>query len=137
MFIKDKIFQVGFSLYSESHYCRDFYKKYKGRQWIETRKTIIDTLQRVFLVQQTSLIDVIKYSQEDGVGIFKYDFKIAGSNFSPKSSGNRVVFFLCNNTGRIEILLVYGKNHCDKKCSETSWILNEIKNNFPEYKKYS
>lgn len=136
MFIKDLFFQVEFSSYAESHFCREFYRKYKGKQWLETQKTIIDTLQRAFLVQQTSLIDTLKYSQEDDIGIFKYDFKIAGTNESPKSSGNRVIFSLCNKTGNIKILLVYGKNHCSKKCSETQWIFEHIKNNFPEYKKY-
>jgi len=127
MFIKDLFFKVEFSSYSESHFCREFYKKYKGKRWLETQKTIIDTLQRAFLVQQTSLIDTLKYSQDDGIGIFKYDFKIAGTN---------VIFSLCNKTGNIKILLVYGKNHCGKKCSETQWILEQIKSNFPEYKKY-
>lgn len=122
MFIKDLFFKVEFSSYSETHYCREFYKKYKGKQWLETQKTIIDTLQRAFLVQQTSLI-------EDDIGIFKYDFKIAGTNESPKSSGNRAIFSLCNKTGNIKILLVYGRNHCGKKCSETQWVLEHIKNN--------
>lgn len=136
MFIKDLFFQVEFSSYAETHFCKDFYKKYKGRQWLETRKTIIDTLQRAFLVQQTSLIDILKYSQEDNIGIFKFDFKIAGTNFSPKTSGNRVIFSLCNNTGKINVLLVYGKIHCDKRRSETQWIFEHVKENFPEYKKY-
>lgn len=136
MFIKDLSFQVEFSDYSETHFCKDFYKKYKGKQWVETKRTIKDTLQRVFLVQQTNLIDVLHYSQEDNIGIFKFDFKIAGTNVSPKSSGNRAIFALCNNTGFIEILLIYGKGHCDKKRSETQWLNEEIKNNFPKYKKY-
>ncbi|PIZ76190.1 hypothetical protein COY05_02290 [Candidatus Peregrinibacteria bacterium CG_4_10_14_0_2_um_filter_38_24] len=136
MFIKDLFFQVEFSQHAETHFCREFYKKYKGKQWVETRRTILDTLGRAFLVQQTSLIDVLKYSREDNVGIFKYDFKVAGTNVSPKSSGNRAIFFLCNNTASIKILLVYSKNNCDKKCPETQWIIEHIKNNFPEYKKY-
>ncbi|MBI5152810.1 hypothetical protein HZA39_04710 [Candidatus Peregrinibacteria bacterium] len=136
MFIKDLFFQVDFSSYAETHFCKDFYKKYKGKQWVETKRTITDTLQRAFLVQQTSLIDALSYSQEDNIGIFKFDFKIAGTNFSPKTSGNRVIFSLCNNTGKINILLVYGKTHCDKKHSETQWIFEHVKGNFPEYRKY-
>jgi hypothetical protein len=135
MYIKNLSFQVEFSSYAESHFCRDFYKKYRGRMWIETKKTITDTLQRAFLVQQTSLIDVLKYSQEDNIGIFKFDFKVAGTPVSPKTSGNRAVFYLCNNTGKINILLVYGKDHCDKRHSETQWVLEQIKANFPEYRK--
>jgi len=77
-----------------------------------------------------------RYFQEDEIGIFKYDFKIAGTNFSPKSSCNRVIFSLNNNTGIIQILLVYGKDHCDKMHSENQWIFEHIKANFPEYKKY-
>jgi hypothetical protein len=136
MFIKNLSFRVEFSSYSENHFCREFYRKYKGKQWVETKRTIVDTLERAFLVQQTKLIDVLKYSQENDIGIFKYDFKVAGTNVSPKSSGNRAVFSLCNNTGIIKILLVYGKNNCDKKHNETQWIFEQIKTNFPEYKKY-
>jgi len=43
---------------------------------------------------------------------------------------------LCNNTGNIKILLVYGKTHCGKRHTETQWIFEHIKGNFPEYKKY-
>jgi hypothetical protein len=136
MFIKDLSYQVEFSAYCERHYCEDFLKRYKPRQWLETKKTIIDTLQRAFMVQQTSLIDLLKYSQEDNIGIFKFDFKVAGTQFSPKTSGNRAIFSLCNNTGKINILLVYCQDHCDKKHTETQWIFEHVKANFPEYRKY-
>ena len=136
MFIKNLTFQVIFSTYAESHFCKDFYKKYKGKQWVETKRTIIDTLERAFLVQQTSLIDLLAYSKDDDIGLFKFDFKVAGTKTSPKGSGNRVIFSLCNNTSKINILLVYGKNHCSKKQSENQWIYERIKQNFPKYKKY-
>lgn len=136
MFIKDLAFSVEFSSYAESHFCKDFYKKYKGRAWIETRKTIIETLRRAFMVQQTALIDCLKYSQEDSIGIFKFDFKVAGTPFSPKSAGNRAIFSLCNNTGVIRILLVYGKDHCGKKQSETQWVLEQVKAGFRELRGY-
>lgn len=136
MFIKNLSFQVEFSGYAESHFCKEFLKKYKPKQWIETKKTIVDTLERSFAFQQTALIDNLKFSQEDGVGIFKLDFRVAGTNESPKGSGNRAIFSLSNTTGRIEILLVYGKNHCHKKNAETPWILEQVKAAFPEYKKY-
>jgi len=136
MFIKDLCYQIEFSRYCEKHFCKDFLRKYKPKQWLETKRTIIDTLQRAYSFQNTNLIDNLKFWGEDGVGIFKLDFRVAGTNFSPKVSGNRVVFFLYNNTGKINILLVYGKDHCSKKHSETQWILECIKENFPEYRKY-
>lgn len=135
MFIKDRIFQVEFSTYCERYFCKDFLKKYKAKQWIETKKTIISTLERAAAFQQTTLIDNLKFSQEENIGIFKLDFRVAGTNFSPKTSGNRAIFSLCNKTGNIKILLVYGKDHCDKKHSETQWIFEHIKTNFPELKK--
>ncbi len=134
MFIKDLFFRVEFAFYSERHYCKDFLKKYKEKKWLETKKTIIATLERAFTFQNTSLIDNLKFCQENGIGVFKLDFRVAGTNCSPKTSGNRVIFSLCNNTGNIEILLVYEKTDCDKKHSETKWIFEQIKTNFPEYK---
>jgi len=127
MFIKDLFFQVEFSTYCERHFCKDFLRKYKPKQWSETKKTIINTLERAYDFQNTKLIDNLKFSQEENIGIFKLDFRVVGTNFSPKNSGNRAIFSLCNNTGKINILLIYGKNHCAKNQSETQWILNHIK----------
>lgn len=134
MYIKDVTFRVEFSVYSEKHFCKEFLKKYKAKKWIETRKTIIATLKRAHAFQQTNLIDVINFSQEQGIGIFKLDFAVAGTNTSPKASGNRTIFSLSNKTGEIKILLAYGKNHCPKKQSETQWIAKQVKKNFPEYR---
>jgi hypothetical protein len=135
MFIKDINFKVEFSSFAESHFCKDFSKKYKSKTWSITYQSITDILKRAFDLQQTNLIDNIKFSRKEDSGIFKLDFRVAGTNISPKASGNKVVFSLCNNSGNINILLVYGKDHCTKKQSETRWILENIKNNFPEYKK--
>jgi hypothetical protein len=134
MFIKDMPFKVEFSSYSERHFCKDFIKKYKAKQWIETQKTIVATLERAYSFQEKALIDNIKFSLEHDMGIFKLDFRVAGTKTSPKGSGNRVIFYLCNSSSEIKILLVYGKNHCKKGQSETSWILEKIKDNYPEYK---
>lgn len=133
MYIKDTRFYVEFSKYAERYFCKNFLKKYKTKKWVETRKTIVTTLERAFAFQKTSLIDNIK-SREGKIGIFKLDFRVAGTNSSPKKSGNRVIFHLCNTTSKITIILVYGKDNCSKQQSETQWILEHVKNNFPEYK---
>lgn len=134
MYINDLDFIVEFSSYAEKHFCKDFLKKYKNKQWIITKQSINDILEKACGFQQTGLIDLIRFSQDDNRGIFKLDFRVAGTNFSPKASGNRVIFFLSNKSGEIEVLLVYGKDHCKKGQSETQWILEHVKNNFPEYK---
>jgi len=135
MFIKNLFFKVEFAAYCERHFCKDFLRKYKSKGWSETKEAIGSTLERAFLMQDTSRIDLLKYSNEEDAGIFKYDFKVAGTPFSPKSSGNRAIFHLSNSTGKTTILLVYGKDHCGKGQAETQWILDEIKKAFPEYKK--
>lgn len=135
MFIKDLFFKVDFSPYCERHFCKDFLRKYRPTAWSETKEAIQSTLERAFLMQNTSRIDLLNYSSEEDSGIFKYDFKVAGTPFSPKSSGNRAIFYLSNSTGKITILIVYGKDHCGKGQSETQWILDQIKTAFPEYKK--
>lgn len=134
MFIKDVKFYVVFSKYAEKHFCKDFLKKYKTKKWSETRKTIEATLERSCAFSKTSLIDMIKFSPEKNAGIFKLDFRVAGTDVSPKGSGNRVVFHLCNITSKVTVLLVYSKNHCQKGQSETQWLLEHVKNNFPEYR---
>lgn len=135
MFIDDKDFTVEFSPYSKRHFCKEFLKNYKPKKWLQTTKTLVRTLERSFAFQRTALVDNIKFSPEDDLGIFKLDFRIAGTNTSPKKSGNRLIFALCNKSGKIEVLIVYGKGHCRKGQSETQWILEHIKANFPQYKK--
>ncbi|MFA5792488.1 MAG: hypothetical protein WC897_01300 [Candidatus Gracilibacteria bacterium] len=135
-FIKDAKFKVEFSAYAETHFCKKFYKRYKEKKWIATRNTIEETLERAQEVEKTTLISVIKFHSEDDAGIFKLDFRIAGTNQSPHSSGNRAIFLLSNNLETVKILLVYGKEDLPKNQQETAWILDQIKQNFPEYKKY-
>lgn len=135
MFIRNQTFQVCFSFYAEKHFCKIFSKKY-GVKWLHTRRTIQFALERIYELQKKSSIDLLSYSQEAGIGIFKFDFRVAGTDISPKAAGNRAIFSLNNNTAQIEILLVYAKTHCDKKHSETQWIYDHIKKNFPELKKY-
>jgi len=134
MYIKDLNFRVEFSSYAERHFCKDFLKKYKTKIWLNTKQTINDILEKAHGYQKTNLIDLVKFSQDKEIGIFKLDFRVSGTKTSPKSSGNRVIFALCNNSEEIQILLVYGKGHCNKKQSETQCFLEQIKNNFPEYK---
>lgn len=125
MFIKNQSFRVDFSYYAENHFCKMFSKKYKWK-WIHTRRTIQFALERIYELQRKSSIDLLSYSQAEDGGIFKFDFRIAGTNLSPKTAGNRAIFALNNKTAKIDILLVYAKTHCDEKHSETQWIYEHI-----------
>ena len=135
MFIKDCHFLVILSSYAKSHFCKYFSKKYSQEQWNITWENIKNSLERSYLYQNKTSFSVINFSQEKSGGIFKLEFRVAGTKFSTKTSGNRVVFFLDNEKELIEILLVYGKTHAAKQ-NETQWIKEQIKANFLKYKKY-
>ncbi len=75
MFIKDVDFKVKFSSFAERYFCKDFLKKYKSKIWSITYQSIIDVLNKSFGVQKTGLIDNIKFSQEEDLGIFRLDFR--------------------------------------------------------------
>lgn len=128
------LFNVSFKSYAESHYKKDFEKKYKGTQWVRTENSIFEDLKRLRIstntTQRSSQIDQLKY--KDNFWLFKYDFRIAGTNESTKASGNRIVGFIDCKINKIEILLIYNKTHLPKNKSETSFIEDTLKETYPE-----
>lgn len=80
--------------------------------------------------QQSSQIDQLKHKDE--YWLFKYDFRIAGTNQSTRSSGNRIVGFITNNENTLEILLIYNKTDLPKNKKETQYIEDTISENYQE-----
>ena len=113
---------------------KDFEKKYEGKQWDYTLKSIIQDLSRLRMENNTTQlsqqIDELKCI--DNEYIAKYDFKIAQTNVSTKSSGNRCIIYINNEKHIIEILMIYNKTHLPKNKDETKYIMDEIKNNFDD-----
>ncbi len=128
MFIKDIDFQVSFSDFSEKHYKKRFKKKYP-KEWEITEKAIIESLKRVYRLKETNRLDCIKFCEP--LGLFKFDFAVAGTQKSPKKSGNRIILFLDNEKENIDILLIYHKDDLEKRRSETEAWKHLIKNHFP------
>lgn len=128
MFIKDVDFHVTFSDFSEKHYKKRFHKKYKT-EWKITEKAIIESLKRLYRLKDTNRLDCINFYEP--YGLFKFDFTVAGTQKSPKKSGNRIILFLDNEKEHINILLVYHKDDLEKRRSETEAWKYLIKNNFP------
>lgn len=128
----DKSFSVIFSSYAEKHYLNEFRKKYKGKIWNFTEDSIIEDLSRLRIknntTQESSQIDEFNY--DNGEWLVKYDFKIAGTNKSPKSSGNRCVLYINNEKDIIKVLLIYAKTNLPKNKNETKFIMDELKNNY-------
>ena len=128
------LFDVSYREYAKSHFQKEFQKKYKGKQWEKTESSVFEDLKRLRKVnnttQQSSQIDELKHKDE--YWLFKYDFRIAGTNQSTKSSGNRIIGFIDNKQNKIEILLIYNKTDLPKNKAETQYIFDVISENYPE-----
>lgn len=128
------LFNVTFSDYSKSHYKKEFEKKYKGKIWEKTESSILEDLKRLRIqnntTQKSSQIDQLNHKGE--YWLFKYDFKIAGTNESPKTSGNRIIGLIDNKFNAIKILLIYAKTDLPKNKGEKAFGDEIIKNIYPE-----
>ncbi|OIP86648.1 hypothetical protein CO009_01895 [Candidatus Shapirobacteria bacterium CG_4_8_14_3_um_filter_35_11] len=121
--------------FAQRHYIHSFAKKYKGKQWDITLKAIREMLSRYdnFVnanISTSSKIDFICHC--NGYSIVKVDFKIAGSNVSAKSSGNRVVAAVDTVKKIIKILLVYSKNDISPPNETAKWK-NMVTDYYPEF----
>lgn len=131
-------FLVSYRDYARTHFRKEFEKNYKGKQWEKTENSFYEDLRRIRMpnntTQKSMQIDQLKY--KDNYWIFKYDFRIAGTNQSTKSSGNRIVGFIDYKSNKLEILLIYGKNDLPKNMGETAFIEQTTKNVYPDVAKY-
>jgi len=127
----NELFSVTFVDFATRHYLKDFKKKYKGKQWDYTELSIIQDLRRLRVennkTQFSAQIDELKYC--DNEYLAKYDFKIALTKESTKSSGNRCVLYINNTKNIIKILMIYSKTHLPKNKNETRFIMDEIESN--------
>ena len=118
--------------YAKKHFIKWFKKKYTESIWNETFSTIEDMLRRIDLFVTTSKVEKIHCS--NFWYIAKCEFKIVGSNESPKTSWNRIIIYVNQEQQAVLILLVYSKTDI-WSYNETSWWQKEIKNNYPEISK--
>ena len=129
------LFRVEFNTYSERNFLKKLKKKYPDKVWEVTIDSIIQDLSRIRTadsdLQKTQQVDELWH--KDDFWIFKYDFRIAGTNSSAKKSGNRIVAFLNLSKNIIDIILIYDKNYLPKNKKETVFIAEVIKKEFPNY----
>ena len=132
--VSSVLFNVTYKEYAKSHFLKEFEKKYKGKQWEKTESSIFEDLKRLRVenntTQQSSQIDQLKHKNQ--YWLFKYDFRIAGTNQSTKSSGNRIVGFIDNKENKLEILLIYNKTNLPKNKKETQYIEDTVSENYRE-----
>ena len=135
LFNDDNLFVVKFSNYANRHYLKRFEKDYKGRQWDITAESIFQDMARIKTsdsdLQRTQQVDELWH--KDSYWIFKYDFRVALTKESTKSSGNRCVTFLDNASNTIEILVIFGKGDLPKNIGEQAFIEQTLNENFQDY----
>lgn len=124
-----------FCSYADRHYLKNFEKKCPKRQWELTLLSIEQDLSRIRKefndIQQTQQVDELWHN--DQYWIFKYDFRIAQTKESAKSSGNRCICFLNLKNKTIDVLLIYNKNDLPKNIGEQAYIEKTLKAEFPDY----
>lgn len=126
----DDDYRVVFSTYAQRHFIKRFTKDYKGKQWAVTQDSIFQDLKRIHALVDTQQVDELKCG-EDCI-LFKYDFAVAQTKVSPKTSGNRCLVFLDIARQLQTVLLAYGKGDLPKNQQETACILGVARSKFPE-----
>lgn len=124
----DEDYRIYFTPFAERYYLKRFAKEYKGKRWLITRDSIFQDLKRVHSMQKTQQVDELK--RGGGYKLFKYDFTIAQSDVSPKSSGNRCIIFLDVARHRQDVLMVYNKTDLPKSSSESQFIYKTVEKQF-------
>ncbi|MBU2542170.1 hypothetical protein KJ785_01250 [Patescibacteria group bacterium] len=109
---------VSIEKFAERHFIKKFHKKYK-RAWEITMETLVREFQSFDVLFMKSIAEEI-VSLND-IFICKTEFRIAGTKFSRKKSGNRCIVALNKKTREIKILLVYHKNDIGGNNETVAW----------------
>jgi hypothetical protein len=135
LFNDNNLFTVRFCDYAKSHYLKRFEKDYRGKQWDITVESIFQDLARIKTsdsdLQRTQQVDELWH--KDSYWIIKYDFRVAQTKESTKSSGNRCIVFLDNTANRIEILFIFSKGDLPKNTGEQAFIEQTLIKEFQDY----
>lgn len=104
--------------FAEKHYIKNFKKKYKTH-WDLTFKGILKMLENLDSILSTSIIEEINCFGD--LLIFKMEFRVFGTKYSRKASGNRCIISLNRKTKEIRVLLVYHKSDIGDKNETATW----------------
>lgn len=114
--------------YAERHFIKAFKKRYNNA-WDNTMNAINKMLSHIDIVLKASKAKRIHISEN--CYIAKYEFKIAWSNESPKTSWNRIIIYVDENKKEVQILLLYTKTDI-QWWNETAWWQKLVKENHKE-----
>jgi len=122
-------YSVNIEKYAERHFIKKFEKKYH-RAWDITIDTLIREFQSFDILIDKSIAETI--TETPNIKICKVEFKIAGTNKSRKSSGNRCIVAVHKDVSLVNVLLVYHKNDLGDGNETAKWK-QIVKNNYPNY----
>lgn len=124
------VYKVIFEDFTKRHFIKTFAKKYKGA-WDFTFTLLQKEFEQIDLLFVKSVAEIIV--DVDGIKICKTEFKIAGTDVSRHTSGNRCILAVNKEKSEISVLLVYHKNDIGSGNETETWK-NIVKENYPEYK---
>ena len=123
-------YSVEVECFSERHFIKKFQKKYKNA-WNITWRAIVEEFKRVDSLLDTSIAETIV--RNNNIKIIKTEFRIAGTKQSRKSSGNRCIVAVHQDTKIVHVLLVFHKPDLGKGNETAKWK-QVIKENYKQYK---
>ncbi len=119
---------VQYSVFARKHYLKKFQKKYPGKQWDKTQKSIFAIMERADTAMARGVVKCI--FKENTQSIVKMDFRVDGTKQSARKSGNRVIALVDSSNAVVTILLIYSKNEIGPPNETAKWV-NIIKERFP------
>jgi hypothetical protein len=122
-------YEVVFEPYTDRHFIRSFAKKYQGA-WERTLKGLELEFNYADLLFEKQIAETIVDSTN--IKICKTEFKIAGTDLSRHSSGNRCIVALHKDTKTIHVLLVYNKTNIGGHNETAEWK-RIVKENYAAY----
>ena len=118
--------------YAERHFINSFSKKYMGA-WDITWNGILEQFKGFSELFKTSIAQTIVH--DSYIKICKVEFRVHGTQESRRSSGNRCIVAVHEDTKKVCVLLVYGKTDLSGHNETAEWKKLVIEN-YPEYKEH-
>ena len=125
-------YSVTFDDYTERHFIKNFRKKYSDRAWQFTETAIRAICANFEETVQLDQCDIICHLEN--FRLCKLDFSLAGTEKSPKASGNRCILVADVGKQTVHVLLIYHKSDIVKSGNETVAWKQIILSEFRQYK---
>lgn len=121
-------YSVEFDEFTKRHFIKSFEKKHKAA-WVKTQNDIVDVCKRIDAMLEYKRADLI--ASIECHKLVKLDFAVEGTQVSPKSSGNRCILHINEDTRHVRIVIVYSKNDIASPNETAKWK-NMIKGQFSD-----